>query len=254
MRDWTRTKATGVLLVLGLLVLWDVSARFGWVHSENWPTFAAVLRATWEGLWSGSLTAPLAGTLGRMLAGTFIGCALGIVLGLALGTSRRLLIVLGPVIEVLRPLPVPAIVPPLILFLGLGDTLKVFAIAFGTLFPMLVNTLGGVRDVPEVLLQTSRIFGAGRLSTLGKVILPAALPAIVAGLRISIGLGLVSAIVAEMIAGSGGLGYVILQTQFAMRSAEMYAAVLCLAVTGYSLNAGLVAIERRVLAGRGLGN
>jgi ABC-type nitrate/sulfonate/bicarbonate transport system permease component len=249
--DWTRSRATGVVLVLALLALWEASARLGWVHSSNWPPFSTVLVATGQGLASGSLTTPLMGTLGRMLAGTALGCVLGVMLGLLLGTSAVALRVLGPVVEVLRPLPVPAIVPPLILFLGLGDALKVFAVAFGTVFPMLVNTMGGVRDVPDTLLQTARIFGTSRLGTLGKVILPAALPAIVTGLRISLGLGLVSTIVAEMVAGSGGLGFQILQTQFAMRSADMYAAVLCLAVTGYAMNAGLARVETMVLAQRG---
>lgn len=247
------TRASGFVLVLLLLVLWEASARLNWTGSTNWPPFTAVLRATVVGLASSQLLSPLAGTLGRMVAGFVIGSALGALAGLLLGSSPRAARAFNPVVEVLRPIPIPAIVPPLILFLGVGDELKIFVTAFGTFFPVLVNTFGGTRSISATLLQTAATFRIGRVATLTNVILPASLPAILSGLRVGLGLAFVITITAEMIAGAGGLGYFIVQTQYAMRPAEMYAAVVCLAAVGYVLNRGFLAVEARLIVWHGAG-
>ncbi len=248
------TRLSGFLLVLALLALWEASARLGWTGSTNWPPFTAVLRAAVLGLGSGELLAPLGGTLARTLAGFVAGGLFGIVAGLLLGASPLAARAFNPVVEVLRPIPIPAIVPPLILFLGLGDELKIFVTAFGTFFPVLVNTFGGTRDVGTTLLQTAATFRVGRLATLAYVILPASLPSILSGLRVGLGLALVITITAEMIAGAGGLGYFIVQTQYAMRPADMYAAVLCLAAVGYLLNRCFLGVEARLIAWHGAGH
>ncbi len=242
-----RTRATGFLLVAGLLVLWELSARLGWVSSRNWPPFSAILVETWRGLLSGELSALLAASLARMVVGYVIGSGCAIALGLCVATTPVLDRLLKPLVEALRPLPIPAIIPPLILFLGLGDALKIFTVAIATFFPVLVNTIGGVRSVDEVLLRTAQTFGVGRLRILTSVILPAALPSILSGLRVSLALALIVTVVAEMIAGSSGIGYYIILTQYALRPEAMYSAVLCLAVIGYAMNRGFLALERRLL-------
>ena len=243
----TTTRLSGFLLVLALLGLWEASARLHWVNSQSWPAFSAVLVATWHGLASGELSGILGASLGRMFAGYFAGGICGIAAGLLLGTIGLLDRLATPIAESLRPLPIPAIVPPLILFLGLDNALKIFVVAFSVFFPMLVSTVGDVRGVDGVLLDTARTFGTGRPRILVRVILPAALPAILAGLRITLSLALITTVVAEMIAGSSGIGYYIILTQYALRPDEMYAAVLCLAIVGYLLNRGFVAVERRLL-------
>jgi ABC-type nitrate/sulfonate/bicarbonate transport system permease component len=240
-------RLSGFLLVLALLALWEVSARLEWVNSQSWPSFSAVLAATWRGLASGELSGILASSLERMFAGYFIGGGIGVVIGLLLGMVRILDRLVTPVTEALRPLPIPAIVPPLILFLGLDDALKIFVVAFSVFFPVLVSTVGGVRSIDEVLLGTASTFGTSRLRVLTRVVLPAAAPAILAGLRIALPLALITTVVAEMIAGSAGIGYYIVLTQYSLRPDEMYAAVLCLAVVGYLLNRGFVMLERRIL-------
>ncbi len=211
-----RTKITGVLLVVVVLALWECSARFGWVVSSNWPPFSSVLAETWRGLTSGDLSLVLLASLARMLAGYLIGAVCGVMLGLLFGTVPILDKFLTPIAEALRPLPLPALVPPLILFLGLDNALKIFVVAFAIVFPVLVSTVGGIRDVDEILIATARVFGASRTRTLFHVILPAALPSICAGLRISLSLALVTTVVAEMIAGSSGVGFTILQAQYSL--------------------------------------
>jgi ABC-type nitrate/sulfonate/bicarbonate transport system permease component len=239
---------SGWLLVLMCLVLWEVSARYWAIGSSSWPPFTEVAAAAVKGFVSGELPLVVLSSLGRMASGFAFGSVAGVAVGLLLGTFPVLSRAFTPTLEGLRPLPIPAIVPPLILFLGLDDRLKITVVAIAVFFPVMVNTLGGVRGIDPVLLATARTFRVSRLATLMEVALPAAMPSILAGLRTALSLALVTTIVAEMIAGSGGIGYYIVETQYAMRPDQMYAGVLCLAVVGYGLNWVFLGIERRLIA------
>jgi len=240
-----RGRISGWLLILMLLLLWEISGILS--QAQSWPPFHSVIAATAKGLASGELLGVLLGTLGRMAAGFCIGGVLGVVAGLILGMDRRLAAAFTPLLEGLRPLPIPAIVPPLILFLGIDDALKIAVVAIAVFFPVLVNTLGGVQSIDWVLLQTARTFGKSRTVTMSRVVAPAVLPSILAGLRIALSLAFVTTIVAEMIAGSGGIGYFIIETQYAMRPDQMYAAVICLAAAGYALNWLFIRLEGRAI-------
>ena len=239
-------RLNGILLILGLLALGEASARFGWVASANWPPVTSVMRAIGTGL-SGELGLVLLSTLSRMLGGYAVGCACGVGLGVVLGTNRWARYILKPLIELLRPIPAPAIVPALILFLGVDNVLKITVVALACFFPVFLNTLAGVAGVDEVVLQTGRTFRVSSGRLLLNVILPASLPMIAAGMRVAIGVALVVTVIAEMIAGSAGVGYYIVQMQYAMRPEEMYAAVICLAAIGYLLNSLFLIIEARYI-------
>jgi ABC-type nitrate/sulfonate/bicarbonate transport system permease component len=241
-----RSRASGVLLILALLALWQVSAEF-WIDSPNWPTLSAVGKALVAGLYSGELFGVFSSSLYRMLVGYALGvtCALGI--GLLMANVRIAYVALDPMMELLRPIPIPAIVPPLILLLGVDDALKIFVVAFSAFFPVLVNTIGGVRAVDPIAIDVARTLRVGKLRTIMRVVMPASLPYILAGMRISLALALIVTVVAEMIAGSAGIGYYLLTMQYAMRADDMYAAILLLAVTGYVLNQGFLAVEHRLL-------
>lgn len=244
MRPAPRVWGFGLLVLL--LLLWQVSAVW-WVSSTNWPPVSDVVRALLAGLRSGELLQVFVSTLWRMAAGFAIGAALGVALGLGMGSLPWLNASLRPLVELLRPIPIPAVIPPLILLLGIDHAMKVFVIAFSTFFPVLVNTLGGVRAVEQTALDVGRTLQLGRLRILAKVVLPASLPFILAGMRISLALALIVAVVSEMIAGSEGIGYYIMTMQYAMRASDMYAAILLLAATGYALNLLVLGVEGRLL-------
>src|SRR5262249_41784132 len=144
-------------------------------------------------------------------------------------------------------LPKPALLPPLILFLGLGDAMKIAVVGLAVFFPVLINTVQGVRGVDRVLVDTARTFGHGPKAILARVIFPASLPLILAGMRVSLALGLILVVIAEMLAGTGGLGYLILDMQRTFRVKEMYAWLVILAVLGYALNAIFLEVERRAI-------
>lgn len=236
----------GVLLLVLLLVLWQVSALW-WVSSTSWPPVTDILRAIAAGLANGELAQVFGSTLWRMAIGFVIGSAAGVLLGITMATFPLADAALRPLVELLRPIPMPAIVPPLILLLGIDHAMKVFAVSLACFFPVLVNTVGGVRAVDPTALDVARTFQVGRLRTLLQVVLPASLPFILAGLRTSLALALIVSVVAEMIAGSEGIGYYIMTMQYAMRPSDMYAAIFLLAAVGYGLNLALLAVERRLL-------
>ncbi|MGB6081292.1 MAG: ABC transporter permease [Xanthobacteraceae bacterium] len=235
------------MLVFALLLLWEASARLGWVNSTNWPSVTSVIAALVDGLIGGELGRLLVSTLARTASGYAIGCASGVALGLLLGTNRWANYTVKPLIEVFRPIPAPAIVPPLILFLGVDNALKVFVVSLACFYPVFLNTLAGVASVDDVLLQTARTFKVPSRRVLLGVILPASLPMIAAGMRTATGIALVVTVIAEMIAGSAGLGYYIVQMQYALRPEAMYAAVICLAATGYLLNRIFLEAEARFI-------
>lgn len=241
-----KPRLAGFALLAALLVLWQMSALH-WVSSTNWPPFTKVLQALADGLRSGELLQVFGSSLARMASGFAIGAAAGVGVGLAMARSRWVNAALGTLVELLRPIPVPALVPPLILLLGLDDAMKVTIVSFAVFFPVLINTAAGVRAVEPVALDVARTFGSGTRRTLWAVVLPAALPYIMAGLRVSLALALIVTVVAEMIAGSAGLGFHLMTMQYAMRAADMYAAIVLLAAVGYTLNRAMLAVERRVL-------
>lgn len=246
MRGLLAGRAAGFLLVAVLLTLWEMSARAGWVISDNWPPFTQVIAQAVRGL-TQDLGPALGGTFCRMAAGLVIGSALGVVLGVLLGQYRWLDWALRPVIEIQRTLPSPAVVPPLILLLGMEDALKITVVSMAVLGPVFVNTYAGVKGLDRTLVMTARTFGMGPWATLWKIVLPSAAPAITAGVRTALALALVVTVIAEMVSGIGGIGEYILTMEFAMRADALYGAVMLLSAIGYLVNRAFLRAERRLL-------
>jgi NitT/TauT family transport system permease protein/sulfonate transport system permease protein len=199
------------------------------------------------GLGDGELAPLVLSTLWRMARGYVVGSGIGVTLGFAIALYRPLGRIFLPTIELLRPIPIPAIIPPLIFLLGLGDALRIFAIAFACFFPVVLNTIAGVQAVEPVYHQVARTFGVPRATALRRVIFPAALPFILAGLRTSLGIAFVVTVIAEMIVGNEGLGNYLVTMQFAMRTPEMYAGIILLTAIAYLLNRLFVAWEARAI-------
>lgn len=243
-RKLARTRLSGVLLLLAMLLLWEVSARF-WVESDNWPPFSHVLRALV--IERQELFSVFLSSLRLMLTGFILGGLAGVIIGFATGVSTWLRRALTPTLEFLRPLPVPGIVPPLILLLGIDDAMKTVVVAFSTVFPVLINTAQGVRSVDPTLTSMARTFRRSKTQTMLSLILPASLPYVFSGFRISIALALIVTVVAEMIAGGEGIGYYLMTMQYAMQPEKMYAGVILLAATGYALNFVFSQAERHLL-------
>jgi ABC-type nitrate/sulfonate/bicarbonate transport system permease component len=229
------------------IVLWETSVRSGAVRSDNWPLFSDVLRALARGLVSGELLQVVGSTLLRALAGCAVGAAAGVAVAILFESwpwARR---AFNPALELLRPLPIPAVIPPLIVLLGIDNPMKVTVVAITAFYPLLINTAQGLHSLDPVLLGLARTFRLGAVARIRRIVVPATLPFVVTGLRISLALSLITAVIAEMIAGDTGVGHYLMLMQYATRASDMYAAVVLLAITGYALNRCVSLVERRAL-------
>jgi ABC-type nitrate/sulfonate/bicarbonate transport system permease component len=167
--------------------------------------------------------------------------------GLMMGYFRWIDHLLEPLVELLRPVPTPAYIPIAILVLGLGTEMKVFLITAAAFFPVLLNTYSGVKHVDPVQIDTGRTFGLGSFAILKRIVLPAAVPHIFTGLRISLGISLIMVVISEMVAANSGIGYFILQAQRTFEVSEMYAGIFTLGVVGYLLNFIFIRIEKKIV-------
>lgn len=237
----------GVALILAALGILEAAGRSGALDTAVTPLPSQVAARVASIVGSGELFAPLGKTLYLLFSSYAIAGALGILVGVLTGRSQTLYRLLEPLLELLRPLPKPALLPPFMLFLGIGDLMKISIVVLSVFFPVLINTVQGVRGVDPILVNTARTFGHGSFAVTTKVIIPAAAPMIFAGLRVSLGLALVMVVLAEMLAGTGGLGFLVIDMQRAFRVLDMYAWVVVLAVLGYLLNALFLAVERHAV-------
>ena len=242
------TRWLGVAFIAVLLLMWEAAAATGTMPSLSFPRMSDILVTLWGLVISGEILRELGDSMWRMFAGYFIGVSLGILLGLLMGYFRVFYNLLEPITEVLRPIPSPAYLPIVILFLGIDDEMKIFMIAFASLFPVLINTYSGVRSVDPIQLQTARTFGVAGRKLVWQIVLPAASPYIFTGMRVSLAVALIVMVISEMVAASSGIGFFILSAQRGFKIREMFAGVLTLAIVGYVLNRLFVAIENRVLA------
>jgi ABC-type nitrate/sulfonate/bicarbonate transport system permease component len=243
-----RSRWIGVVLIAVLLGAWEAASRLEVLPSLSFPPVSVIVQTWAELLASGELLRELLPSLARMFGGYLIGVLLGVGIGLMMGMWRFFYNLLEPVTELLRPIPSPAYIPIVILFLGIDDEMKIFMISFASFFPVLLNTYSGVRSVDPVQLQTARTFGVRGRKLLWQIVLPAASPYIFTGMRVSLAVALIVMVISEMVAASNGIGYFILAAQRGFKIRDMYAGVLTLALVGYVLNRLFIAVENRVLA------
>jgi ABC-type nitrate/sulfonate/bicarbonate transport system permease component len=246
-RDFWQTPASGVWLVVLLAVAWEATVRFGWIRADAWPAPSDIVRVFFEPRRSIELLCEVGGSLSRMLQGFLVGSLAGLAAGIFMGVSRRAFSTLDLSLQLLRVIPIPALVPPAILFLGLDDAMKITIVALAAFWPVMLNTLHAVRGIDEALIETARTFNTPIARMVRAVIVPAAAPLIMAGLRLSVASALITTIVAEMIIGAGGIGAYIVLMEQAARMPEVYAAVIVLSAVGYAINRAMVALERRWL-------
>ena len=237
----------GLAFIAGAILTLQKLVEVGVINRALFPPPSVIASTVWDLVASGDVTGPLGATISLFAAGFALSVVIGIALGLAMGTSQTITHLLDPLFESIRPLPKAALVPVLMLFLGLGTTMKVTSIVLASFFPILINTIQGVRGVDPVLISTGRTFGLSRLAITMKIILPASIPYILAGMRVALGLALLMTILSEMLAGTGGLGYLVLENQRAFRIRQMYAWLVILAIVGLAINAAMVVAERKLV-------
>ena len=236
----------GWAFVVLVALLAEAAVRLFDLH-DSVAAPSAALRALADGMSSGALSGELATTLESFAQGLALATALGVALGVAIGSSRTLLDASFVVIEFLRPIPAVAFIPVAILFFGLDTPMRRLLVAYAALWPILINTIYGVRGSDRLLHDVARTSGVTRLGRLVRVSLPAALPSIATGIRVSASIALLVCVTAEYVTVTGGIGSYMQRQQSAFQLPELYAAVVLVGVLGYALNAALRATERRVV-------
>ncbi|MDO5493198.1 MAG: ABC transporter permease [Nesterenkonia sp.] len=193
------------------------------------------------------MTADVLPSIGRLLTGYFLALVLGVALGTMIGLSRTLRAFSEPVLEFFRAIPPPVMVPILMLFFGIGTGMKIIVITLGAVWPILLNTVEGVRSVDEVLRDTSRVYRLGRLTQLRTVVLRAASPQIVTGARQALSIAIILMVISEMFAAHNGLGFTIVQFQRSFALPQMWTGIILLGLVGVVLSMIFRLIERPVL-------
>jgi ABC-type nitrate/sulfonate/bicarbonate transport system permease component len=234
-----------VLVPILLLVAWGVWSSGS--ETYYFPPLTDILETfadTWLFERVGSDVVP---SLVRLGLGYAIACVLGVGIGLALGSSPVLRRAFDPVVQFLRAIPPPALLPLAIVVIGVGNSMKVALIAFVCVWPVLLNTIDGIRGIDPTLSETTRVYGVRGVDRIVRILLPSAAPQIFAGMRTSLSLALILMVISEMVASTNGIGYFVLQSQRSFAIPEMWSGILLLGILGYVLNALFLVVERRVL-------
>ncbi len=233
-----------------LLAAWELALRSGLGSPLLLPAPSAVVGALFELAQSGELVRHLQASLVRLLWGWWLGTAAGLAFGFLIGIFSVFRSLGVPLVAALFPIPKIALLPLFILWFGIGEPSKVATIALGTFFPTVINTYAGVDQVPRSLVRMGQSFGLGPLAIVWKILLPGALPGILAGARISSSIALVLLVAAEMIGAQYGIGALVLQAGNLMRTDQLLAGVVLLSALGLAVSALIGALERRLLAWR----
>jgi ABC-type nitrate/sulfonate/bicarbonate transport system permease component len=244
------TAVQRILFAIGLPVVLIATWWFASANSTSffWPPLSQIVGVFPETWFEGRLLSDVLPSLTRLLLGFSVALLVGIGVGLAVGSSRVLRETAEPVLEFLRAIPPPVLVPVIMLFAGIGDGMKISVIAFGCIWPILLNTVEGVRGVDEVLIDTARSYGLGTSTRLRSVVLRAASPQIMAGARQALSVGIILMVISEMFAASNGLGFTTVQFQRSFAIPEMWTGIILLGLIGVALATGFRIVEQRVLS------
>ncbi len=244
--SWGRRLLMALGLPAVLVAVW-------WVTSEDsasfyFPPLREILDTFGPTWFEGRITDDVLPSLTRLLSGYALALLLGVVLGVLIGSSANLRAYAEPVLEFFRAIPPPVMVPILMLFLGIGTTMKVVVIGIGALWPILLNTVEGVRGIDPLLRDTSRSYGLRPWTHLRTVVLRGASPQIVTGARQALSVAVILMVISEMFAANNGLGFTIVQFQRSFALPEMWTGILLLGLVGVLLSLIFRAVEHFVLA------
>ena len=237
-----------------LVIVWEYAARKA--GSIFFPAPSEILHRA-ATLWlsgppqrlflSDSVFQDVIPSLLRLMGGWALAVLIGVPLGILIGRSRNLSDLVNPALQFLRAIPGPALIPIFIILLGTESTMRVTLIAFGSVWPILLNTIEGTRTVDPVQLDTVQAFRIPRHARLWRIVLPAALPKIFAGMRVSLALAVILMVVSELVASTSGIGYRIQNAQIMFLLTDMWCGIVLLALIGYTLNWLFLKFEGRVL-------
>lgn len=235
---------------LAIVALWQAASMLGLIAAHTLAAPSAILAAAWGLVVSGALLQDVAVSAARLLAGLAVGVTLGASLAVLAGLSRAGEDAIDAPMQMLRALPFVGLVPMFILWFGIGEAPKIALIALGSTFPIYLNLFAGIRGVDPKLVEAGRVFGLNRAGLIRHIILPAALPSALIGLRYAFGVALLSLVVAEQINADAGLGFLIDDARDFLRTDVIMVGLLVYALLGLAGDGLVRALERRALRGQ----
>ena len=236
-----------LLILIVPLLAWEAGVRAGLVPTLFFPAPSTIGRTLLRMLESGDLLADLGITLGRLSVGLAVGGSAGLLLGLIMGWSRRLRVIVDPFVAAIHPIPKIAILPLIMIFVGIGEASKVVVVAIAAFFPMLISTMDGVRQISPIHFEVAENYGASTGNVLTQVVLPGSLPLILTGTRLALNTALVVIIAAELVTARQGLGSAIWMAWETLRTEELYAVLLVTALLGFGFNRFLQYLTLRLV-------
>jgi NitT/TauT family transport system permease protein len=243
----TRERILGIASPIALLVVWELAARLNFIDTRFFPAPSSVIAVLIDMLRSGELVTNTLVSLRRLAWGTLIGGVPALVLGIAMGLNRWVRAVFDPLVAATYPIPKSAILPLALLIFGLGEASKIFMVAIGVFFPVVINATTGVLQINRIYLDVGRNYKANRWKTFWTIALPGALPVIMTGFKLGVGIGLLLIAIAEMIGAKSGLGYMIWTAWETFSVEQMYVGLFMIAIIGFVLSVALNELERVII-------
>jgi sulfonate transport system permease protein len=235
-----------IVLPFVFLLVWQAATTQGWLAPQILPAPAMVVATLIDLTVGGDIAANLAISLWRIVSGFAIGAGAGLVFGVALGVSPRLEQVLGPLFRAVAQVPSLGWLPFLILIFGIGETLNYIIIAKACFVPVVINTAGGIRNIPVQYIEVARAFRLTRATLIFRLVLPAALPQVFSGVRLALSHAWIALVVVEMLADTEGVGYMMTWGRTLFQIDVVIAGMLLIGVIGFLMDAGLRRAEARL--------
>lgn len=240
----------GSILPLILILVWDIAGRVGLIESYLLPSPTRIVQEITKMASNGTLFEHIGITFGRVAFGFSLGTIFAVILGAAVGYFNLIEKIVDPMIQAFRSIPALAWVPLFILWMGIGESSKVTLIAVGVFFPVYINIVAGIRGVDRKLIEVGKIYGFTAGETLRRILLPAALPSFLTGLRTGVGLGWMFVVAAEIMGASKGLGYLLIVGQNTYSPELIIASIVLFAVIGKVTDSLLKKLEEKLLGWR----
>ena len=237
-------RVIGLVTPLLLLAAWEIAGRFGLIDVRFFPPPSSILHQVGALLASGDRVTNTLASLRRLALGMLLGGVPALLLGLAMGISRPLRAAIDPLISATYPIPKSAILPLVLLIFGLGEMSKVVMVALGAFYPIVINTLVGVVNLDRIYLDVGHNFRASKWQVFRTIALPGALPSIMAGIKLAMGMGLILIAISEMVAANDGIGFMIWNAWQVLTVDTMYVGLLVIAILGFVFSVILDQIER----------
>lgn len=247
MRGYARDRLINFASPVALLLLWEAAVRTGLLDARFFPApstiavkFAALLR-------SGELWGHTWASLQRLFWGFLLGGIPALLLGIGMGLYRPLRAAIDPLVAATYPIPKSAILPLILLIFGLGEASKIVMVALGVFYPVIINAMVGVLQIDKIYLDVGKNFGAGRWQVFRTIALPGAMPSIVAGVKLGVGMGLILIAISEMVGAQNGLGFMIWNAWQVLIVETMYVGLIVIALLGFVFTLLLNELERWLL-------